>query len=226
MAIIRPGPLVGGISGTVGGLVFVAGKRSPTVRPRPAPSFKSSTTLQPARSRFAQLMNHWRGLTDDEKAAWATSAVQYPTTNALGVTSPTTGFRHFISTNTRRRFDASDVPDLPNIAGQDTDPEDVAAVFSVAGTYSITANSGPRGLGLFYLYGQAFPRNWPAKAAPRLRFLFIQFGSSINVNVKPFWTPLFGEIQEDQQFVVGVAYARATRFLSNTVMSPHLTAVA
>lgn len=226
MAIIRPGPLAGAISGKLGGLVFVAGTGTPVVRPRPAANYKSSPSLQSARSRFAQLINHWRGLTDEQKAAWAVSAANFPTTNRLGATSPTSGFLHFLDVSTRARLTGAGINDLPNTLGTAPEPLAVTGAFSVSGSYAITANSGGAGLGQFFLYGQAFARNWPAKAAPRLRFLQSQFGSDINVDVKATWSPLFGEIQEDQQFVIGVAFARGSQFLSRTILSPHTAAIA
>lgn len=219
MAIIRTGPIVNAISGALGPLVFVAGSGSPVVRPRGIKIKTSSGNTLKARSRMANLRRHWQQLSTDDQNTWRTAASTMSSTNALGVTSPMTGFRLFMKTQLARRHQGGSIDDTPNVAGTDIEPLDVAATFSASGAYTITANSGPAGLGLFYLYGWPFARDWDARATARLRFLQIQFGSSISVNVKTAWVDLFGELQENQRFAIGVAYARATRFLSRIVQA-------
>lgn len=218
MAIIRTGALVGGISGTLGGVVFVAGRGSPVVRPRPLTKNKSSPFLAASRASMFTLRRAWSSLTSLQKSAWETRAVDFPTTNALGVSSPISGFQLFIKLNIESRLDSeSFIPD-PTDFPVSGPPTNVAAAFSESVDFIVSADPpSPMLLGTYYVFGWPFWRTTESRDVPRLVFLAQRTGPSLFFNVRSAWELHFGPMSENQRFAIAVGFANIFAFRGSLV---------
>lgn len=102
MAIFTPGPLIGAITGNIGGLNFVLARSGPVVRQRIRRT-KSTDPRRAATQQGMQLVRKsWRNLTDSQRTAWRQAALSVPHTNRLTITSNLTGFALFVRYNTER----------------------------------------------------------------------------------------------------------------------------
>ncbi len=205
MAIVRLGPLTGGISGTVGGSVFVSGRRGTVLRPRPPALYASTPALQSARARFANFQTAWSALPDKTRAAWRTLALVTNTSNRLGVSSPSSGFLLFMRYNVELQgFTAIEFTDPPT-GGTGPLPRDIVGDFSVAGTYNFEGQP-PSGFGaaIFYLYGRSFPRDHDRAGPCRLVFLEHVTSASLDRDVKTIWQARWGAAVVGQRFCIGV----------------------
>ena len=203
MAVFRNGALVGAISGTVGGLTFVAGRGSPVVRPSGTYLNRSQPITAHRRSQMSQLRQEWGDLTDAQRAGWRTAAAQVASTNALGVRTIKSGFNYFIGTNLQQmrsplffQLDPWPEPLTPPLPG-------FTAVFSVSGTYQVTTTGAASPADtIFYVFGYPYFRTTPTRAPSRPRQIDSGVGTSFSKDIKTAWTGDFGPLRVGQYFAV------------------------
>lgn len=206
MAIVKLGPIVSGISGKVGTVVFANAKQGLIIRPTPIRRAASSPFLSEARVRLQNIRITWSTLTAAQQASWNTLAKTTYTPNRIGQSSPMSAFHLFVRTNMqlRRNHDAI-FADAPNLAVGPT-PRTVAAAFSASGDFTINAQPPPGfGSAIFYAYGWPFWVNHDTRSSPRLVFLRRQAAPSIGLDVRAEWEQHFGTMVEGQRFVIAVA---------------------
>lgn len=209
MAIIRTGPIVSDISGSLGSVVFVAGAASTVARPRPNKLFHSSPSLQRARSFISNVRRTWSTLTALQQDAWRTSASDINSTNALGQSSPMSGFNLFVKVNTELIQSTDPIRLTPPINGVHPVPINPAATFSDAGAYTISADALPGFPNTFwFVYGWPFWTDHDSRDKARLVYLRTVITPGLTVNVKLEWTARFGALRETQRFAAGVAMTR------------------
>ncbi|KKM73427.1 hypothetical protein LCGC14_1410640 [marine sediment metagenome] len=207
MAIIRTGPLVGGISGKIGGVVFVNARRGLVARPAPRVTRPSSPFLQRSKARMHNLRRHWATLTALQQDLWNTAARDVLSTNRIGLSSPMTGFTYFIKTNKVAFPGTFSIVDEPeSLLSRDT-PVSPFAAFSAAGAYSVgIANPFTPATLQIQVYGWPFWVDHPTKSVARLVFLkeASEFGLTIVIALNPEWLAHFGPLAEGQRFSVGI----------------------
>ncbi len=207
MAIIRLGPIVSAISGTVGSVVFIAGGRSTVARLRPVTLFKTSPFLARSKVRMQNLQRHWSTLTTLQKDAWQTAANDINQTNSLGQASPMNGFQFFIMTNKVVFPAVFSILEEPAVL-QPFDVVDSPAVsFSAAGAYDVQiANPIAPFFLRLQVYGWPFWRTTISKEVARLVFIaeLNAFSDPVVLNVRTAWLEHFGPLQEGQRFAVGI----------------------
>lgn len=103
MAIIKLGPTIIGIRGTVGGITFSANKSGPIARAWSRGANPRSTRQTTARSLLAAIPQLWRDLSPAEQTAWDTFAAlpAQELFNRLGESFFGSGFLWFTKINTR-----------------------------------------------------------------------------------------------------------------------------
>lgn len=219
MAIFTTGAIVGSISGTVGDIVFVAGGKSNVVRPRPTVRRKNSPALSTARARMQLTRNAWRDMTDPQRAAWETLAITMPTTNALSVTSPTSGFRLFVRFNLERRNTTDTLELQAPTQGIGGPPRTFSVVFSAAGDFTILANP-PTGFGaaIYFMYGWPFWTNRHTTEPCRIVFLKRQAAAGLTIDIRSVWEARFGTMVEGQRFCLGLATLTGSSFRSEILI--------
>lgn len=219
MAIFRTGAIVGAISGALGGVVFVAGGKSAVVRPRPVTISKDSPALAIARARLQYTRNAWSTMTDLQRAAWNTLALTIPTTNRLGVTSPTNGFHLFVRFNLQRRNTPDTLRFDAPTQGIGQPPQGFNLAFSAAGDFTINAQPPPDfGAAIYFMYGQPFWTNEPTSQPCRVVFLAQFTAPGLTFNLRPFWETRFGTMVEQQRFCAGIAAMTANTFRSEILI--------
>lgn len=218
MAVIRPGALVGAISGTVGSVVFVIGRAGAVVHPRPSRVKKETSFALRSRVSMYTLRRAWSSLTQLQKDAWQTRAALFLTTNAVGASSPISGFSLFIKVNLETRLDSeSFIPD-PTSFPVSAPPTNIVTTFSASGDYFVEADPPlPMLLGTYYVYGWPFWRTTESRTVPRFVFLAQRFGGSLFFNVRPDWEEHFGPMADGQQFALAIAFAKVFAFRSSLV---------
>lgn len=99
MAIFSTGPIVGSISGNVGGVSFANSRRSRVIRKakRASPTTKSRQLAQ--QSILKNAVARWQALDTDSRNAWKNAASHIPTPNRLGTSSPMSGYNYFLKLN-------------------------------------------------------------------------------------------------------------------------------
>lgn len=102
MALIRPGGLTGAISGSVGGVTFVAGRGAPIARHRPIRPRPADSTLE-AQGILLWASRAWAELEETERAQYRTQALSFGRRNRVGVVAPISGYQLFVRRQTAWR---------------------------------------------------------------------------------------------------------------------------
>lgn len=113
MAIFRPSPLVGAVSGRVGGAEFVNGRGAPYVRKAQHKIRHDSPARLDAKAIYTQAIRAWENLTDTQRQAWRALAQIQTGTNRLSVPRTMTGFEAYIRTAIPRIRVSGTPPALP-----------------------------------------------------------------------------------------------------------------
>lgn len=132
MAIFRPGALIGGISGAIGGVVFSNNRGSRVVRHRPAVKGGRAPRHGPAQAKFRAAQSAWATLDEIERAAWRTFATQVPTTNRLGEQHALSAFQVFVRFNIRSQMFGLGISDDPITSHVHPIPETLTITSGVA----------------------------------------------------------------------------------------------
>jgi hypothetical protein len=131
MAILKPGAIIGAISGTVGGVTFKNG-RGPIVLAHRQRIPATSTRLQiNSQARFLRACNAWRAMTTLQRAGWAIAARTYPHSNRLGLTVYMSGFQFFVHTNTIPLFLRTNLTTTPYPPSAFTPPTAIVTSFYI-----------------------------------------------------------------------------------------------
>lgn len=100
MALIKPGPLVADIRGSIGGTVFARNRGGMYVRNRTTPLNPQSLAQTAVRATLGSLSNTWTTvLTQSERDAWDEWAGQVPVPNAFGEDRYLSGINAFVAAN-------------------------------------------------------------------------------------------------------------------------------
>lgn len=133
MALYKPGPMVGEISGKLGNVVFTRGKSGPVIRTRAIPTLVQNDNTADVRGRLSALSQAWSGLTAAQKSSWRTWAATNPVVNRLGDSITLQPSAAFIQLNSNILKAGGSQISVPPVVG----PPD-----AISGQ-SITADAGP-----------------------------------------------------------------------------------
>ena len=132
MAIFTPGPVVGSISGSVGGAVFSHNRGGPYIRRRPIPVNGAGLVQSDVRDEFVKASILWGSRGAPGQAAWNTWASNNKIPNALGNLIQLTGHQAFVQICTWRGLAGWDYGTAPPTKARP----------SPFLTYSLTADIG------------------------------------------------------------------------------------
>lgn len=100
MALIKFGPAIAGISGKIGGVVFSHNRYGAYMRNLTTPVNPNTNRQSNARARVSLLASRWNEvLTTAQRTAWNDYASQVTVKNKVGDDVYTTGFNHYIRSN-------------------------------------------------------------------------------------------------------------------------------
>lgn len=90
-------PILGPLSGSVGGLTYARNKGGLYVKMKATPTNPNTARQQSARGLLATASIQWQELTDDQRNAWDTYAAANPRTDPLGQSYNLTGHQMYVS---------------------------------------------------------------------------------------------------------------------------------
>jgi len=231
MALIKLGPILGGISGTIGSINFASSSKQIIARPARRPTNTTASTLQISRARLAYANQLWTAQTAATKAAYSTLAATLRRPDALAQTRAPTG-REFFLEYTLGLLAASLTP-VPANVPTPTNARywtNLTLTISGAETANFTVTTSPALLVVpLLLYAQTFYRPTPQLTQttgenvtgylPR-KWKIIKFVTALDgtaQNLYPQALPILGQIQPGQRiallarFITVGSYSTATR---------------
>jgi hypothetical protein len=116
MALIRPGAVVGQISGRVGGVVFARNRGGAYVRNGPAPVQPRTLYQTAVRNALSTASSAWDSITEEQRTAWSEWAKLNPVKNRIGESVTLQGNAAFVQLNSRlARFGIAPVATTPAV---------------------------------------------------------------------------------------------------------------
>lgn len=100
MALIRPGPIVRKLSGSVEDVTFSPGPGGAIARQKTHTCNPESQLQFSARSELSEIAKLWQSLTDAQHLAWKATSYQHPYTNRIGHQHHLSGYQFFVKLNT------------------------------------------------------------------------------------------------------------------------------
>lgn len=208
MAIIRTSPILSAISGAIGGVVFAQGKNGTVARIRPRHTPRRSPVLLKQQALYANIVRAWPALSPQQRDAWRALAVDFPTTNRLGLTAPPSGFQTFVSVNLHSRGMSSFVPSNPPRQASPLALDDVSTLFRLAGSYQVTISvTGSAEQTAVQISGsRSFSKTVP-KFPKRFRIIHqevILLDPVETFEIFAAWSAIFGPMKDEEAFAVRV----------------------
>jgi len=167
MAIFRPGPLVGSISGNLGAVNFRSTKGAPTIAMRTTKSRIRTPKTMLVATGLERTANEWAGLTDAQRQAWSDYARFLNRTNRLGISHSYTGRQAqtaFMLAKTPYWRSSSYVA-VPPLYGRTPAPSISSCNWSESGSQTITFDFLGSIYARLYLFGQQHYQYGPRAAA-------------------------------------------------------------
>lgn len=101
---IRTNGLIDQVNGKIGNLTAFSGRIGTLVRQIVIPRNPQSAGQVGVRAWHAYAASAWAGMTDSDRIAWNTAALEFRKTNALGDKYSSTGFNLFMAVNDTAQF--------------------------------------------------------------------------------------------------------------------------
>lgn len=197
-ALVKFTAIVDGLSGKIAGTVFARNKGGAYARGKGNPTNPQTAAQSAVRSRFAQIAQAWRGLTNDQRKAWDASTDDYPYNNRMGDSKHLSGSGLHQKLNLNRAsVELANIalPSLPKAL-------ELPLSFSVAadataGTARIAANfaGAPTGSTMFAVYATEPSSAGRKNLKTRLRKIAVQDSDDLDgVDLLPAYTAKFGAL--------------------------------
>lgn len=138
MAIFRPSPIVGAISGNLGSVNFGNARFGPFVRRKAYPSASRSARRVENSAIYSGASPAWRALTAPQRIAWRSAAAEYGHLNRLAVSSPLSGWQFYLKYYVYAAHFFFAAPVAPPIIVTQTPPSSYVLDLQSAGGSEIT----------------------------------------------------------------------------------------
>lgn len=146
MAKMKPGPLVGSVSGSIGGQVFSHNRYGPYIRTRSIPVTVESVAALAAKARLTECSQAYASLTDAQRNAWKNWAQANPVVDALGEKQELDGHAAYVQINTRMLIAGVAKLSTPPTSAAPAPLATLAATFDIgAGSTELTFTATPLG---------------------------------------------------------------------------------
>lgn len=167
MAIFRPGPLVGSISGNLGAVNFRVTKGSPTIAMRSTKSRIRTAKTMLVAGGVERAAPEWAGLTDAQRQAWSDYARFLNRSNRLGISRSYTGRQAQTAFMLAKSpyWRGSSYVAVPPLYGRTPTPSISSCAWSESGSQTITFDFLGAIYSSLYLFGQHHYQYGPRAAA-------------------------------------------------------------
>lgn len=208
MAIYRSGGLAAGLSGALGGVVFVEARGSKVVRHRPTTVRKIQRARAPATSEPAAALqaaiNGWFALSDEVRQAWKTEASNVTFPNRLGQRRSISGYQLYLKVNILRAYATIAVMTAAPGTDRPTTITSLVVDASVADGLDITLNpNNPFGGVPIIIYGSV---RWSGVVTAYFRDFhwlgLTTLVTGVASDITAIWTPVFGALRLGQHIAV------------------------
>jgi len=164
MAVYRPGSLIGGISGDVGGLSFANPSGSAVIRTKRRSSNVSDQRAMLRQSQLGSIAHAWQALTDAQRLAWRTYASNRTTPNRVGVHRSISGYLAFQQYRSTLALVGEPSLDNPPLVGTQHLPKNLIFTSSVSGGLAVTMDAPGVGIDLLaMIYARPLFRSTPIR---------------------------------------------------------------
>jgi hypothetical protein len=141
MAKVRPGGLMGQLSGAVGSVVFSHNRFGSYVRARVKPVVSGSSYSLIQRGCFAAVTSAWKNLTSAQQKAWSEWAQTNQITDRVGQKQVLDGHTAYNMLNVRLQADTQALLDDPPVASAQDNPGAEFTFDIGAGNFEVSANA-------------------------------------------------------------------------------------
>lgn len=192
MALVKPGPLVTAISGTVGGVTFAQGRRSTIARPTPPPLPNTSTKQLKRQAQAYNVVREWQTLTAEQKAAWEAAGAALTVSNRIGTRAPLSGYSYFRRVNMLNALVGlilRDAIQAPEVADQPLGP-----VLSIGAgpTMDVDFDNSSPYVANFMFYGALHYRSTPTSTLGPFTFIGTEASLISNtIDITTLWQSVF-----------------------------------
>mgnify|MGYP000134250108 CR=1 FL=1 len=145
MAIFKPGPAIGQISGRIGGSVFSHNRGGAYIRNGAIPTRVTTPYAEAAKNRLAVFSAAWAGLSTADQLAWKLWATQNPITNRLGDQITLSGHGAYVQLNTTIDLAGGTPIDIPPVVAPPTALLTLTPDYSIANPVEIAYTATPVG---------------------------------------------------------------------------------
>jgi len=148
MAIMRPGPLAGQLSGRVGGVVFSRNRGGDYVRNGPSPINPQTSYQVAVRNAMSLASTRWNDMAATARSGWNSWAQNNPVQNRLGESIRLQGNAAFVSLNSRLAFLGVAIVDTPPAVGAPNPLLTLVPTFDIgAGAFQVAYTATPLAAG-------------------------------------------------------------------------------
>jgi len=148
MAIMRPGPLVGQLSGRVGGIVFSRNRGGDYVRNGPSPINPQTFYQIAVRNALALASTRWNDMLATARASWSSWAQNNPQQNRIGESIRLQGNAAFVMFNSRLAYLGVPVIDTAPVISAPAPLLTLTGTFDIgAGAFQAAYTATPLGAG-------------------------------------------------------------------------------
>jgi hypothetical protein len=188
-------------SGSQAGTTASRNRFGQYTRSRATPVNPNTSAQQNARNRLTQFSQAWRGLTDVQRAAWESYALNHPFNDALGQQIFLTGHQSFISVNTA--LDTAGLASVtePDLNAPDNAPEQGATTITVAG-FSIAFGTNPVPADTALILESSPPLSAGRSFNSDFRIVKVRAAAAANTLLKADMEAKWGALAAGQKFFI------------------------
>jgi len=148
MAIMKPGVLVGQLSGKVSGVVFARNRGGDYVRGAISPVNPQTAYQVAVRNALSLASSGWDVLTANQRSSWSAWAAENPVRNRLGESIRLQGNAAYVALNSRLAFLGTALTTAPPTTGDPVGLLTVTGSFDIgAGNFQVAFTATPLGAG-------------------------------------------------------------------------------
>lgn len=141
LVLLKPGPLVSSVAGSIGGVTFQRGPGFLTARSKPLPRRRRTQYTATQRQAVAYLAAEWRKLDADDRQQWTDAALEMEWRNRFGDVIPGKGFWLYNRCNQYLSLVGSALVTKPEKAPTFTPIEGLALEYTTAPLIKLTFTS-------------------------------------------------------------------------------------
>lgn len=217
MAIFKPGPIIGGISGNLSASNFVNAKGTPVIRRRTTRTNRATQAQLAQRATLASFASFWHALDDEQRLTWNVGARERSFTNTLGLPYTLNGFQLFVKYNMNIALLEDPIQVEPLLLNQTQPPKTVTLNFTLleGATYLVSWTLHTVSIPtIFTIYGSRPVTKTPTKTFYNWRLISITKPTMSFLDLAPAWIPILGRMAIFEVFALEIVLTQSGKLPS------------